>query len=142
MSKFIKVTPNGENKSRIVLATLKSFYLSLGAKVEIPTDEEVYEAEPSERPAGVAPKLPTEVEQNIKKLVAERDAIWKDRDEFKKALEAKEAIIAEQAAQLDKLREELAATETSLAESEKVIEQLRNAATKAEKPAKEAKEAK
>ena len=42
MSKFIKVTPKGDTKPRIVLANLKAFYLSQGAKVEIPTDEEVY----------------------------------------------------------------------------------------------------
>jgi len=142
MSKFIKVTPIGEKKPRIVLETLKSFYLSQGAKVEIPTDEEVWEAEPSERPAGVAAAHPADFDKKVKELVAERDLFKKNYDLASKALDAKQDAIEEQAAELKALREKLAAAETSLAESEKVIETLRNAAAEAKKPAKEAKEAK
>lgn len=48
-NKFIKVTPKGETKPRFVLATLKPFYLSQGAKVEDATIEEVCQQEPAER---------------------------------------------------------------------------------------------
>lgn len=46
MAEFIKVTPRGSTEPRIVLASLKTFYISQGAKVEDATPEEVYAAEP------------------------------------------------------------------------------------------------
>ena len=41
MNQYIKVTLAGETKSHILMATLRDFYLSQGAKIEIPTEEEV-----------------------------------------------------------------------------------------------------
>ena len=47
-NKYIKVTLAGETKSHILMATLRDFYLSQGAKIEIPTDEEVLAVFPQE----------------------------------------------------------------------------------------------
>jgi septal ring factor EnvC (AmiA/AmiB activator) len=47
-NKYIKVTLAGETKSHILMATLRDFYLSQGAKIEIPTDEEVLAVYPQE----------------------------------------------------------------------------------------------
>ena len=59
MATYIKVTPKGDTKSHIVLATLTDFYISQGAKIEEPTQEEVYAAVPQERPArAAAPQEP------------------------------------------------------------------------------------
>ena len=40
-SKYIKVTLKGEKNGRVVLASLKPFFLSQGAKIEEPTPEEI-----------------------------------------------------------------------------------------------------
>lgn len=63
MAKFIKVTPKGETTPRIVLASLKAFYISQGAKIETPTDEEVYAVEPGERPAECIASQTAEIER-------------------------------------------------------------------------------
>lgn len=124
MSKFIKVTPKGEKEPRIVLATLKPFYLSLGAKVEIPTDEEVYAAEPTERPRTTAPanadKASVYAEQK-----AEINELRKAIDTLDQDNKAKQETIAQQAAELTELREKLAANEAALAETEKALEAAR-----------------
>lgn len=124
MSKFIKVTPKGETQPRIVLATLKPFYLSHGARVETPTEEEVYQAEPTERPRAAAP-----ASANQTNVYAEQKAEIK---ELRKAIDtldqdnkAKQETIAQQAAELADLREKLAASETALTETEKALEAAR-----------------
>ena len=48
-SKYIKVTPKGEKEGRVVLDSLKSFFVSQGAKIETPTQEEIEAAFPEER---------------------------------------------------------------------------------------------
>lgn len=48
VNKYIKVTLAGETKSHILMATLRDFYLSQGAKIEIPTEEEVLAVYPQE----------------------------------------------------------------------------------------------
>ena len=48
MAQYIKVTPAGETKSHILMASLRDFYLSQGAKIEIPTEEEVLAVFPRE----------------------------------------------------------------------------------------------
>lgn len=47
-NKYIKVTLAGEAKSHILMASLRDFYLSQGAKIEIPTEEEVLAVYPQE----------------------------------------------------------------------------------------------
>lgn len=124
MSKFIKVTPKGEKEPRIVLATLKPFYLSQGATIEIPTEEEVYAAEPTERPRTAAPAsadqatVYAEQKAEIKELRKAIDTLDQDN-------KAKQETIAQQAAELAELREKLAASETALTETEKALEAAR-----------------
>lgn len=62
MAEFIKVTPRGSTEPRIVLASLKTFYISQGAKVEDATPEEVCEAEPHLRHSA-APQSPRGAKQ-------------------------------------------------------------------------------
>ena len=123
-SKYIKVTSKGEKEARIVLATLKDFYLSQGAKVETATDEEVYAAEPTERPRTAAPAsadqatVYAEQKAEIKELRKAIDTLDQDN-------KAKQETIAQQAAELADLREKLAASETALTETEKALEAAR-----------------
>ncbi len=46
LKRYIKVTPYGEKRSIILLATNRDFYLSQKAQVEQPTEEEVLAAFP------------------------------------------------------------------------------------------------
>ena len=125
-NKFIKVTPKGEKQPRIVLATLKAFYLSQGAKVEIPTDEEVYAAEPTERPRNTAPAQPTADQAKEIELLRKANTAYEERDaNLRKTIE-------QQAAELADLRTKLEAAETTITESEKVIENLRKELAKTE----------
>ena len=125
-NKFIKVTPKGEKQPRIVLATLKAFYLSQGAKVEIPTDEEVYAAEPTERPRNTAPAQPTADQAKEIELLRKANTAYEERDaNLRKTIE-------QQAAELADLRGKLEAAETTITESEKVIENLRKELAKTE----------
>lgn len=123
-NKFIKVTPKGEKEPRIVLATLKSFYLSHGAKIETPTDEEIYQAEPSERPRTTASETASrasvyaEQKSEIKELRHAIDTLDQDN-------KAKQETIAQQAAEIAELREKLAASEAALTETENALEAAR-----------------
>lgn len=118
MSKFIKVTPKGEKEPRIVLATLKPFYLSQGAKVEIPTEEEVFQAEPTERPRAITHVQDADQTKEIG-LLRKANADYEERD-----TKLRETI-DQQAAELAELREKLAASETALTETEKALEAAR-----------------
>ncbi len=132
-NKFIKVTPKGEKQPRIVLATLKAFYLSQGAKVEIPTDEEVYAAEPTERPRNTAPAQPTASQANeIAQLKAQIAEAAKANAELAQHATQDQATIQQQAAELADLRTKLEAAEITITESEKVIENLRKELAKTE----------
>ena len=130
--KYIKVTPKGETKARIVLASNKNFYLSIGAKVETPTDEEIWEAEPTERPV-TAPKPKNDKElANLRKELAEANT---RAEQAAQTIKEQEETIAE-------LRNQLQANETTISESEAVIENLRKELAEAgakSKPAKEGK---
>lgn len=118
MSKFIKVTPRGEKEPRIVLATLKNFYLAQGAKVEIPTEEEVFQAEPTERPRAITHAQDADQTKEIE-LLRKANADYEKRDaELRKTID-------QQAAELAELREKLAASETALTETEKALEAAR-----------------
>ena len=125
-TKFIKVTPKGETESRIVLATLKPFYLSIGAKVETPTNDEVYAAEPSEQPSKAAPVADAEQEKEIE-LLRKQNAGYEKRDALRRE------TIELQAAEIKDLREKLVAAETAVNESEKVIENLNKELAKSKK---------
>ena len=124
MSKFIKVTPKGEKEARIVLATLKPFYLSQGAKVETPTEEEVYQAEPTERPRTATPASANQAD-TISKLKAEIAEVSKANAELAEHATQDQLTIQQQAAELAELREKLAASETALTETEKALEAAR-----------------
>lgn len=135
-TKFIKVTEKGAKEPRIVLATLKNFFIGQGAKVEIPTDEEVWAAEPSERPINVpapAEKANTAELKRVKTLNAE----------LEKTIDALQAKVKEHEATIETLNATIQANETTISESEQVIEGLRKeleaAQTAKAKPAKESK---
>lgn len=101
MSKFIKVTPKGEQHPHYVLANLRSFYLSHGATVEDATDEEVYSAEPAERPVRQA--APAQADE-IARLQAENSSL---QDRIAKL----EADLLESQAVVDELRKKSRKTE-------------------------------
>lgn len=130
-SNYIKVTPRGETKPRIVLASLKQFFISQRAKVEPVSEEELYELEPSLRPRqavsqpAVAPDQLDAFRKQAAETVHELEAVCAEKD----------AIIKEREATIEDLREKLAASEASVKESEKVIENLRKEAEKAAKSA-------
>ena len=132
-TKFIKVTPKGETAPRIVMATLKPFYLSQGAKIEEPTPEEVYAAEPTERPAA-APAQPTNDQATEVATLKEQIAnISKANAELAERATQDQLTIQQQATEIAELREKLAANDTAIAEAEKVIENLKKELRKAEK---------
>lgn len=127
MAKYIKVTPKGDTRSHIVLATLRDFYTSQGAKIEEPTGDEIYAAVPTEQPARTA--APTADIARLQEAFAkEKAVIEKQIAELREALDKANAELAEKNAQI-------AAQETTIAEAEKVIEQLRKQTTKATKAA-------
>lgn len=145
--KYIKVTLKGETKSHIVLATLKNFYISQGAEIEHPTDEEVYAAVPQERPAVARPANFAQSIANAAEAAAEAARTAKEIVELKKEnaeLKAKNekhaAEAKEYGEEIAKLREQIAAQETTITESEQVIEGLRKELAEATaKPQKKAK---
>ncbi len=100
MSKFIKVTPKGETSPRIVLASLKNFYIAQGAKIETPTDEEVYAVEPNERPAAKQPATGADQADQAQQTIAE----------LREKLATSEAEVAEGERVINDLRKELAKT--------------------------------
>ena len=125
MSKYIKVTPKGETTPRIVLANLKTFYIAQGAKIETPTDEEVFALEPAERQQ--VQQVPN-AEQN-----AELARLRKENSELTLANAELGSHAADDQMTIADLKSKLAAAETALAESEKVIENLRKELAKLRK---------
>ena len=109
MSKYIKVTPKGETTPRIVLANLKTFYIAQGAKIETPTDEEVFALEPAERQQ--VQQVPN-AEQN-----AELARLRKENSELTLANAELGSHAADDQMTIADLKSKLAAAETALAPS-------------------------
>lgn len=110
-NKYIKVTLAGETKSHILMATLRDFYLSQGAKIEIPTDEEVLAVFPQEE----------EKPQASTKELEEARAAYEEA----KNLYNKEANkVAKLKAANAELQEKVNMLQTSLDEAEGVIANL------------------
>lgn len=108
---YIKVTLAGEDRSHILMATLRDFYLSQGAKVETPTEEEVLAVFPPENKQEAALEQlkaihkaeldaaledTKRLEEMLKKLRAEKKRLEKEHEELKAKQE-----------ELEKEREEL-----------------------------------
>lgn len=85
MAKFIRVTPKGEKKSRIVLANLKAFYQSQGAAVEEVSDEEAYAAEPAYRDQSEAAREASRINAELAHLRAENKALRAELEALKSA---------------------------------------------------------
>ena len=110
-NKYIKVTLAGETKSHILMATLRDFYLSQGAKIEIPTEEEVLAVFPQEE----------EKPQASTKELEEARAAYEEA----KNLYNKEANkVAKLKAANAELQEKVNMLQTSLDEAEGVIANL------------------
>ena len=136
MNNYIKVTPKGEKTPRIVLATLKAFYQSQGAKVETATAEEVYAAEPALRPKTVArPATPAAASKNTD-CAAEIQRLEDRATRLANEKVVLEEKVKEYENTISTLNEKLAASEAALEESEKVIQGLRKAIDENAKPAK------
>lgn len=113
MSQYIKVTPKGENKSYIVMAHLKDFYLSQGAKIEKPTEEEIRTAFPFE--SGAKPQQETQKLDNLLKDVEKLEKeLSKVRDANNKLIEEREA-----------LKEKVSTLQAERDEAEQLVQRLR-----------------
>lgn len=111
MAQYIKVTPAGETRSHIISATLRDFYLSQGAKIEIPTEEEVLAVYPQEEP---------KQQVTTKELEEARAAYEEVKDLYNKETNK---VAKLKAANAD-LQEKVKALQTSLDEAEGVIANL------------------
>jgi septal ring factor EnvC (AmiA/AmiB activator) len=110
-NKYIKVTFAGETKSHILMATLRDFYLSQGAKIEIPTDEEVLAVFPQEE----------EKPQASTKELEEARAAY---EEVKNLYNKEANKVAKLKSANAELQEKVNALQTSLDEAEGVIANL------------------
>lgn len=108
---YIKVTLAGETKSHILMATLRDFYLSQGAKIEIPTEEEVLAVYPQEEEK---PQASTKELEEVRAAYEEVKNLY--NKETNKVAKLK-AINAE-------LQEEVNTLQKSLNEAEGVITNL------------------
>jgi septal ring factor EnvC (AmiA/AmiB activator) len=111
MAQYIKVTPAGETKSHILMASLRDFYLSQGAKIEIPTEEEVL---------AVFPREEEKQQVSTKELEEARAAYEEVKDLYNKETNK---VAKLKAANAD-LQEKVKALQTSLDEAENVIANL------------------
>ena len=111
MAQYIKVTLAGETKSHILMATLRDFYLAQGAKVEIPTEEEVL---------AVFPREGEKQQVSTKDLEEARAAYEEVKDQYNKETNK---VAKLKAANAD-LQEKMKALQTSLDEAENVIANL------------------
>jgi septal ring factor EnvC (AmiA/AmiB activator) len=111
MAQYIKVTPAGETKSHILMASLRDFYLSQGAKIEIPTEEEVL---------AVFPREEEKQQVSTKELEEARAAYEEVKDLYNKETNK---VAKLKAANAD-LQEKVKALQTSLNEAENVIANL------------------
>jgi septal ring factor EnvC (AmiA/AmiB activator) len=110
-NKYIKVTLAGETKSHILMATLRDFYLSQGAKIEIPTEEEVLAVFPQEE----------EKPQASTKELEEARAAY---EEVKNLYNKEANKVAKLKTANAELQEKVNALQTSLDEAEGVIANL------------------
>lgn len=110
-NKYIKVTLAGETKSHILMATLRDFYLSQGAKIEIPTEEEVL---------AVFPQEGEKLQASTKELEEARAAY----EEIKNLYNKETNKVAKLKAANAELQEKVNALQTSLDESEGIIANL------------------
>jgi septal ring factor EnvC (AmiA/AmiB activator) len=110
-NKYIKVTLAGETKSHILMSTLRDFYLSQGAKIEIPTDEEVLAVFPQEE----------EKPQASTKELEEARAAY---EEVKNLYNKEANKVAKLKAANAELQEKVNALQTSLDEAEGMIANL------------------
>ena len=108
---YIKVTLAGETKSHILTAPLRDFYLSQGAKIEIPTEEEVLAVYPQEEEK---PQASTKELEEVRAAYEEVKNLY--NKETNKVAKLK-AINAE-------LQEKVNTLQTSLNEAEGVITNL------------------
>lgn len=111
MAQYIKVTPAGETRSYILMASLRDFYLSQGAKIEIPTEEEVL---------AVFPREEEKQQVSTKELEEARAAYEEVKDLYNKETNK---VAKLKAANAD-LQEKVKALQTSLDEAENVIANL------------------
>ena len=110
-NKYIKVTLAGETKSHILMATLRDFYLSQGAKIEIPTEEEVLAVFPTE-------------EAKPKASSKEIDELRAAYDEATNLYNKEANKVAEQKKTIKELQDKVRVLQTSLDEAEGVIANL------------------
>lgn len=110
-NKYIKVTLAGETKSHILMATLRDFYLSQGAKIEIPTEEEVL---------AVFPQEEEKPQASTKELEEARTAY----EEVKNLYNKETNKVAKLKAANAELQEKVNTLQTSLNEAENVIANL------------------
>lgn len=129
-SKYIKVTPKGEKEGRIVLGSLKSFFVSQGAKIETPTQEEIAAAFPEEARKGSATSAQPVPAVNA--TIAEQKATIEKQAQTIKTLEAE---LKEATEEREKAYEQVAALGKSLEESEQLIAKLKGEAGKPDKGA-------
>lgn len=111
MANYIKVTPAGETRSHILMASLRDFYLSQGAKIEIPTEEEIL---------AVFPREEEKQQVSTKELEEARAAYEEAKDLYNKETNK---VAKLKAANAD-LQEKVKALQTSLDEAENVIANL------------------
>ena len=111
MAQYIKVTLAGETKSHILMASLRDFYLSQGAKIEIPTEEEIL---------AVFPREEEKQQVSNKELEEARAAYEEVKDLYNKETNK---VAKLKAANAD-LQEKVKALQTSLDEAENVIANL------------------
>lgn len=96
LKRYIKVTPKDEPKAVILLATNRDFYLSQGAKVETPTEDEVLEAFPELRPQHNAEQAQAAAQAKA----TEQDARIADLEQQLATLQAENATLKEELAAL------------------------------------------
>lgn len=111
-NKYIKVTLAGETKSHIISATLRDFYLSQGAKIEIPTEDEI-----------LAVWGPAE-EAKPKASSKEVDELRAAYDEATNLYNKEANKVAEQKKTIKELQDKVRVLQTSLDEAENVIANL------------------
>lgn len=111
VNKYIKVTLAGETKSHILMATLRDFYLSQGAKIEIPTEEEVL---------AVYPQDEEKPQASTKELEEARAAC----EEIKNLYNKEANKVAKLKAANAELQEKVNTLQTSLGEAEGIIANL------------------
>lgn len=110
-NKYIKVTLAGETKSHILMASLRDFYLSQGAKIEIPTEEEVLAVFPTE-------------EAKPKASSKEIDELRAAYDEATNLYNKEANKVAEQKKTIKELQDKVSVLQASLDEAENVIANL------------------